>query len=269
MVYRMAFPKAALNGAFVFGLIFAPGPCLAQVTKMSAACEVPSADIGNSQSLVRLTAKLQHGDNIRILAIGSSSTYGLGATSRSKNYPSDLRGILSAALKNVKVEVVNRGVSGEVAATTAERIRSEVAIDPPDLVLWQLGTNDALQRVPPDEFESTVINTLEWLKENHVDVALIGMQYTAPLARDENYRAIRNVLQKVTSKYNILYVHRYKAMQYMANAHKNLKMLANDNFHLNDQGYECMAEHVARAVVASTFGKRFRPIESEKSKLNE
>jgi lysophospholipase L1-like esterase len=35
--------------------------------------------------------------------------------------------------------------------------------------------------------------------------------------------------------------------------------LASDNFHLNDLGYQCMAEHVAHAVIVGLFVKRFRP----------
>ena len=67
---------------------------------------------------------------------------------------------------------------------TAERIKSEVALRKPDLVLWQLGTNDALARFPPQDFEQTVRSTLHWLKENQIDVVLVGVQYTSRLARD-------------------------------------------------------------------------------------
>ena len=59
--------------------------------------------------------------------------------------------------------ILNRGVSGEVAEGTAERIRSEV--------------------------DDTVRSTIRWLKENRIDVVLVGVQYTVCLARDANYVA--------------------------------------------------------------------------------
>jgi lysophospholipase L1-like esterase len=76
--------------------------------------------------------------------------------------------------------ILNRGVSGEMAEDTAERIRSEVALRDPDLVLWQLGTNDALARIPPQDFEDTVRPTIRWLKENGSTSCSSGAIYRAP-----------------------------------------------------------------------------------------
>jgi acyl-CoA thioesterase I len=227
---------------------------------LSPPCDVPAADIATPASLPNATSALQTGERMRILAIGSSSTLGLGASSSGKSYPSDLESILEHALKGADIVMVNRGVAGEVAETTAERIRSEVALRKPDLVLWQLGTNDALARIPPQEFEDTVRSTVRWLKENRIDVVLVGLQYTTRLARDTNYAAIRDSLQKIAAEENILYVRRYDAMRFIAQRRANLQLMAGDNFHLNDLGYQCMAEHVAHAVIVSLFIDRMRPI---------
>jgi len=59
--------------------------------------------------------------------------------------------------------ILSRGVFGEMALSTAERIRSEV--------------------------DDTVRSTIRWLKENRIDVVLVGVQYTVRLARDANYVA--------------------------------------------------------------------------------
>lgn len=226
---------------------------------MSPPCDVPAADIAAPATLPIVTQALQNGEKVRILAIGSSSTLGYGASSKDMSYPAQLETILEHALKGVDVVILNRGVSGEVAEDTAERIRSEVALRNPDLVLWQLGTNDALARVPPQEFEDTVRSTICWLKENRIDVVLVGVQYTVRLARDANYAAIRDSLQKIAAEENILYVRRYDAMRFIAQTRANLQLMAGDNFHLNDLGYQCMAEHVAHAMIVSLFVKRVRP----------
>ncbi|MGH6820300.1 MAG: hypothetical protein ACREDU_05490, partial [Methylocella sp.] len=47
----------------------------------------------------------------------------------------------------------------------------------------------ALARIPPQDFEDTVRSTIRWLKENRIDVVLVGVQYTVRLARDANYVA--------------------------------------------------------------------------------
>jgi acyl-CoA thioesterase-1 len=226
---------------------------------MSPPCDVPAMDIAAPATLPNVTAALQKGEKVRILAIGSSSTLGYGASSKDMSYPSQLESILEHALKGVDVVILNRGVSGEMAEDTAERIKSEVALKNPDLVLWQLGTNDALARIPPRDFEDTVRSTIRWLKENRIDVVLVGVQYTVRLARDANYVAIRDSLQKIAAEENILYVRRYDAMRFIAQTRANLQLMAGDNFHLNDLGYQCMAEHVAHALIVSLFVKRVRP----------
>lgn len=224
---------------------------------LSPQCEAPGSDIASNAPLPHLAEKLGKGGPLRILAIGSSSTWGVGASSRRKTYPAQLRSILETTLKGTEAQITNRGVSGEVAATTADRLRTEVALDRPDVVLWQLGTNDALARVTPADFERTVANTVEWLKGHNIDVVLVGLQYTPAFARDENYFAIRETLRKVAAQQNVLYVRRYDAMQFIARHQPNAdSLVSNDDLHLTDTGYQCMAEHVAHAVIANLFVRK-------------
>ena len=243
------------------GFLSAPGLRAEDAPPLSAQCQAPAADIAAPAPLPNLAALLASRKKLRILAIGSSSTSGIGASSRSRNYPAQLHDILGKALNGVEVDIVNRGVSGEVAATTAERLRSEVAIQRPDLVLWQLGTNDALSRVPPEQFEQTVRSTVDWLKSDKIDVVLVGLQYTPKFSRDDNYKDIRDVLLRIASSDNVLYIRRYEAMQFIAKA-RAAPMMSADEFHLNDLGYRCMAEHIAQAVIANLFVRRFRPATS-------
>jgi lysophospholipase L1-like esterase len=230
-----------------------------RMPSLSPACEVPATDIAAPAPLANVTSLLQKSQIVRILAIGSSSTAGTGASARVKSYPSQLGMILEKAIKGIDVEITNRGVGGEVAQMTADRIRSEVTLSKPDLVLWQLGTNDALARVSPEDFEATVRTTVRWLRANGIDVALVGLQYTPRFARDANYFAIRAALQRIAAEENILYVRRYDAMQFISQRRANLQLMSSDNFHLNDLGYQCMAEHVAQAVIASLYAKKVRP----------
>ncbi len=237
----------------------APAPPPVVAPPLSPSCDVPAADIAVPTALPIFSAALQKRQTVKILAIGSSSTAGTGSSASSKSYPSQLEGILEHALKRADVVIVNRGLPGEVAESTAERIRNEVALEKPDLVLWQLGTNDALARVSPADFESIVVSTVEWLKQNQIDVVLVGLQYAPRLIRDQNYAAIRDTLRFIAVKENVLYVSRYDAMRFIAQTRANLQLMSRDNFHLNDLGYQCMAEHVAHAVIVSLFMKRVRP----------
>ena len=252
---EQAAPEAAVATASAAETQGAP----VNTQQLSAQCSVPTAEIAAPAPLPTTVMRLEASKPLRILAIGSSSTWGVGATSRRKNYPSQLEIMLERVLKNVPIEVVNRGVSGETAETTAERLRIEAALLKPDLVLWQVGTNDAVQRVSVENFERTVGGTVSLLRKKNIDVVLVGLQYTPKYARDEHYFAIRDALKRVATEQNVLYVRRYQAMEYITKTKANLQMMADDDFHLNDLGYQCMAEHIAQAITANLFVRRRKP----------
>jgi lysophospholipase L1-like esterase len=252
------FPKKG-SAVLVLTALAAPLAAQPQPDLLTPPCRAPETDIASPGPLAQVAAVLQRKTTVRVLAIGSSSTVGIGASSQRTTYPAQFEEILERSLKGIDLEVINRGVSGEIAATTAERLKADVEALKPDLVLWQVGTNDAIRRVPVPEFEATVRNTVRWLKDGRADVVLVGLQYTPRLARDEQYGEIRLAIQRVAASENVLLVRRFDAMQFIARTKINLDMLSGDQFHLNDLGYHCMAEHVAQAIVTTLFLRRGPP----------
>lgn len=213
------------------------------------------SDIAKPEPLPNLANSLEKKLPLKVMAIGSSSTVGIGASAPSRTYPNQLSAILLRNYKGLPLQVVNRGVSGELAATTAERLKMQVALERPTLVLWQVGTNDALARVPVEEFAETVRENVRWMKSHEIDVVLVGLQYTSKSVRDEHYHAIRNSLSELAEQEGVLLVRRYAAMEFLAKS-KGAQVLTDDDLHLNDLGYRCMAEHIAHALVASSFLKK-------------
>ena len=55
---------------------------------------------------------------------------------------------------------------------------------------------------------------------------------------------------------NVLYVNRFDAMQFIAKQQDAANLMSPDELHENDLGYECMAEHIGRAVIANLFVRR-------------
>jgi acyl-CoA thioesterase I len=228
-------------------------------SSLSPECRVPGSKLYTLAPLRAVKRALKERRPIQVLAIGSSSTAGVGASSPLASYPMRLEGELEKLFPGVEVEVVNRGLSGEVAADAADRIKNTIAEVEPDLVVWQVGTNDALARVPVDEFEATVRDTVRWLKDGRADVVLVGLQYTRDFSRHEHYARIRQAIQRVAVSENVLLVRRFDAMQFIARTKANFDLLSGDQLHLNDLGYHCMAEHVAQAIVTNLFLRRGPP----------
>lgn len=186
---------------------------------------------------------------VRVLAIGSSSTVGVGASSPSATYVAKLEATLEGTFKGLDFDVVGRGVSGEEAQGAAARMKKEIEQANPDLVVWQVGTNDAIRHVSIDSFKDCLRNTLAWLKEHRIDVVLIDPQYGEVLTKDEYYEKVVTSIADVAREARVLLVDRFEAMRELHRVHGDTFYLTSDNLHMNDTGHRCMAEQLARSIV--------------------
>ncbi len=196
---------------------------------------------------------LQKHQKLKILAIGASAAAVLGMSHDGN--PPLLEQILERNIKGLDVEIINRGFSGELAEAAGERLKLEVALNEPNLVLWQVGTNDAFAQVPVENFERSVVSTVRWLKEHNVDVILVGLHYMKQLAKNEHYQAIRTSLQRITTAESVQRITRYEAMEVLSRTMRENGRPEPRDFGLNEAGYNCMAQYVARAITVGLFAK--------------
>ncbi len=134
-------------------------------------------------------------------------------------------------------------------------MKNEVALEDPDLVLWQVGTNDALAYVPSDEFALTVKDQVDWLKAHKVDVVLVGLQFAKAMQRDAHYIEVRETLRRVAAQENVLVIRFFEAMQIIGKVEAGNTVLAPDEIEQSDAGYNCLAQYVARAITLGVFAK--------------
>ncbi len=107
----------------------------------------------------------------KIFAFGDSLFAGFGVAAED-SFPAQLERALKAAGHDVTV--VNASVSGDTSADGLARLDWSLA-DKPDLVLLELGANDALRGLDPDLMRANLDQMLAKLKAAHVPVLLIGM----------------------------------------------------------------------------------------------
>lgn len=218
--------------------------------QLSSECKVKEPAFVGRAPLRRLRRAILERRPPRVMALGSSSTVGVGASSPLAAYPVRLESDLEGFIKGLDVTMITRGVGGEIAGAAAERLKLEVADHRPDLVVWQVGTNDAISRVDLEQFATILRDTLKWLKKANTDVVLIDPQFIDQLATDDHYRQIVKVIDDVAREARVLLVRRFDAMAEISRIRGTDSLLARDNLHLNDLGYRCMAEYAARAIVA-------------------
>ncbi|HEX5999451.1 MAG TPA: SGNH/GDSL hydrolase family protein [Hyphomicrobiaceae bacterium] len=187
---------------------------------------------------------------VKVLAIGSSSTAGIGASSYAKAYVAQLETTLEGALKGLDVKMIERGQGGEEAEGAATRMKREIEQDRPDLVVWQVGTNDAIGHVSVERFTQCLRTQLKWLKARKIDVVLVDPQYGDELASDAHYGRVVTAIADVAREARVLLVDRFEAMRETARQRGEHFYLTADNLHLNDTGHRCMAEQLARSIVA-------------------
>ena len=130
-----------------------------------------------------------------------------------------------------------------------------MALNEADLVLWQLGTADALAQVPAADFKDAVSQTVEWLKAHKVDVILVGLRYARSLAKDAHYQAIRGAIKEIAKTQNVLRIGRYEAEEVMERIRREHADVPISQAVVSEASYVCMAEYLARAIAAGLFVK--------------
>ena len=209
----------------------------------------PKVTRGLGRQLPRLGRALRATHTAKVLAIGSSSTAGVGASSPARTYTARMEVDLEKALAGTDFDVVTHGLGGEVAQGAADRMKREVEEVKPDLVIWQVGTNDAFRHVAIDSFKNCLRKTLAWLKEQQIDVILINPQYGDQLVKDAYYEDMVNAIAEVAREAEVLLVDRFQSMKNLQREHRDRVYLSADNLHMNDEGYRCLAEQLAGTII--------------------
>jgi len=103
--------------------------------------------------------------------LGDSLAAGYGLKPE-QSFPARLEAALKAQGRTVSV--LNQGVSGDTTAGGLDRVDWMLA-DKPDIVLVELGANDALRGIDPRVTEKNLATIVEKLKSAGVTVWLAGM----------------------------------------------------------------------------------------------
>jgi lysophospholipase L1-like esterase len=191
---------------------------------------------------------------VTIVALGSSSTSGAGASVPAQAYPARLEAALRAARPGLALRVVNRGVGGQDAPAMAARIEAEVLPERPDLVIWQAGANGALRRADPERFRASVAAGLARLREAGAEVVLMDNQRAPRITAAAGHERFDAALAGFAGQDGVTLFSRGRLMDAWAAAGTPVgAMLVPDGLHHNDQGYACLAAALAEALLAEPY----------------
>lgn len=214
-------------------------------------CAAPEDLTDLTTPLARTSARLAQGKSLTIVALGSSSTYGTGASRPEYAYPSRLAALLQAQFPNIRIRVFNRGVGGEIGTGTAERIARDVLPEKPDLVIWQVGTNDVLHDLDPDEPMKAVRAGIAQIKKAGADVILMDVQYAPAVLRHASYREMEHALSATARSAGVSLFPRFALMRDWAEqgSMKMSVMVGPDRLHMTDASYDCLARQLSGSIL--------------------
>jgi acyl-CoA thioesterase-1 len=226
-------------------------------------CAAPPGWTAIMAPLERTALRVAGNQTLTIVAVGSSSTAGTGATRPDLSYPSRLAVELRRRAPRLDLRVVNRGVGGQDVPEELARLASDVVALHPDLVIWQLGTNAVLRRDDLAADGERVRQGIELLKQAGVDVVLMDLQYAPRVLDRPSYAVMEDLIAEAASQARVGLFRRFALMEYWQRTHPPhaAPMVGADGLHMTDAGYGCLAIDLAAALEANwraeqKFGQR-------------
>jgi acyl-CoA thioesterase I len=227
----------------------APAPPAAAAAK-PVRCSAPAEFARLSRPLSHTARRLAAGESIKIVAVGSSSTAGAGASSPAASYPSRLAEELKQRFPAAEITVLNRGVNGEEVADMLARLETDVIQEKPDLVLWQIGTNAVLRDNSLDQIKQLIQLGVHRLKATGADVVLMDPQFSPKVIAKPEADPMVDLIARTAKQEDIGVFHRFALMQHWHNI-EGLQFgtfVAADELHMNDWGYACVAKVLGGAI---------------------
>ena len=243
--------RAQMSSSATQTLTIAPAkPIVATAPAAAATCRAPAELARFDRPLVHTMRRLASGQPLTIVAIGSSSTAGAGASSPDASYPSRLAVELRARFPGREITVLNRGVNGEETNNMMARFAADVLAAHPQLVLWQIGTNSVLRDHPLNPHGVQLHDGIEQLKASGADVVLIDPQFApAVLAKSETPGMVEQIALAAKQE-DVDLFQRFAVMRdWHDSQHLSFgAFVSPDQLHMNDWSYACLAKLLGGAI---------------------
>jgi acyl-CoA thioesterase-1 len=252
MIHSWVLPlaRSAALLATAAAIALSPHPVRAAPPEL---CAAPPGGVPIIAPLPHFAAQINKGGPVNIVAVGSSSTAGTGASSPDMSYPRRLEVELHRIFPKLDIHVVNRGKGGEDAPEELARLTADVVALHPDLAIWQVGTNAVLRRDDPAADGELMREGVDLLKRNGIDVVLMDLQYAPRVLDRSGYQAMEELIADTADHAHVGLFRRFALMRFWQRSHAAdaPAMVGADSLHMTDAGYGCLAAELAAALEAN------------------
>lgn len=167
-----------------------------------------------------------------VVILGDSISEGYGVAAE-KSYAKILENRFKAESKNVSV--LNSSISGSTSASAPKRIQW-IAKNKPQIVIIELGANDALRGLKPEETEKNLLAAIKSAKEQKIEVVLAGMK-APPNYGAEYSKKFESIFSNLSKKEKV------KLIPFILEGvagESNLNQ--SDGIHPNERGHKMIAD---------------------------
>jgi len=232
--------------ALVGSLVGSTTMALAEKPECRASREL--LELGSPLEIARAAVVDQH--ELRIVAMGSSSTQGYGASNPLYAYPAQLKMRLSEAMPGVDVHVFNKGVGGQDAEEMTARMTDDVKPQHAHLVIWQVGTNSAIRRYPLAKFAEKLRAGIDIGKSLGAEFVLMNLQYVPAIVALPDEEEYARVMAEVAKEKKTGLFRRFEIMRsWYDDGMPYAQFVNNDGLHLNDFGQKCIGKLLSKAIL--------------------
>lgn len=176
---------------------------------------------------------------IRLLAFGDSLTAGYNLPPDAA-FPVQLEKALQA--KGLDVSVINAGVSGDTSAAALSRVDWALA-DKPTHALVELGANDMLRGLSPEQAEANIDAIIVKLQQAGVKVMLAGMLAAPNLGADYG-RRFNGMYARLAARHQVpLYPF------FLDGVAADPKLVLGDGMHPNREGVAVIVTHILPQIL--------------------
>jgi lysophospholipase L1-like esterase len=222
---------------------------LAQERSPAETCLAANSTISIGARLPRTETQLKSGAPLKVVALGSSSTVGLWVANSAATYPAVMRQELTRLMPNAQIELINSGRVGDSIPGSIARIERDVLSHRPDLVIWQLGTNDVAWGGQATGLDELMIRGIRTLRSRGSDVILMDQQYSRQVLSSSQHSQMQAMIADVARKEHVGLFSRFDLMRNSVKAGLSTSALVSwDGLHNSKEGYDCIGRAIARAI---------------------
>lgn len=216
----------------------------------AAACLAYTSGLSLGASLAFTRAKLRAGGTLTIVALGSSSTTGFGAFGSGTAFPDVMKQELLRLHPSMRIELINSGHIMEDLADNISRIDNDVLRYKPDLLVWQIGTNDVVWRGIADNAKELLDDSVRRIKAAKTDIVLLDLQYAPLVLANNRYIRMEKIIADVADEQRVGHFPRFLLMKRAIDAGVT-GLVSWDGLHNSAQGYACVGIALAQMIDAA------------------